>query len=529
MRFQEIPANHGGAWMRPVTSAWILTAALLLLGGCASLPDDFEQVPSHGWPQPHDTRLGAFIDETAPADRSLSGVELLANPGEAFSTRFAIAAFAEKTLDMQYYLWKGDLSGQLLMWRALQAADRGVRVRFLIDDIFHSLSDEVYAMLDSHPNFEVRVFNPMANRGMAKNLNYLVNKQQLNHRMHNKIFLADNAVAVLGGRNIGNDYFGIDTKANFFDLDVLTVGEGAIQAGAAFDEYWNSKKAVPISVLHDKNFTTEELNAAREKLNQSLINLDAVPYAVAMEETETLENMKRWREKLIWTEARVVVDPLERFDGQGESAIVEFAAHHVADLDHEFIAQSAYLIPAPSGIENMARQVDRGIRVRLLTNSLMSNNHLTAHSGYMKYRKPMLEAGVELHELRADAALREHFKAFEDDEEVPAGIHTKAFVIDNEQALIGSFNFDPRSRDLNSEIGLVVTDKEFAAQVVAEMNQDFDPANSYRLFLNEKGKIRWEIKNPDGTLTIYKHDPGASIWKRMGARILSWLPIEKEL
>ena len=151
MRFYETLADHGPARMRPVTSAWILTVTLLLLGGCASLPDDFEQVPSHGWPQPHETMLGAFIDETAPADRSLSGVELLANPGEAFSTRFAIAAFAEKTLDMQYYLWKGDLSGQLLMWRALQAADRGVRVRFLIDDIFHSLSDEVYAMLDSHP------------------------------------------------------------------------------------------------------------------------------------------------------------------------------------------------------------------------------------------------------------------------------------------------------------------------------------------------------------------------------------------
>jgi putative cardiolipin synthase len=529
MKAQEIIAHIGWPWIRSATSAHLLAITLIVLGGCASLPDDFEQVPSYGWPQPHETMLGAFIDETAPADRSLSGVELLANPGEAFSTRFAIAAFAEKTLDMQYYLWKSDLAGRLLMWRALQAADRGVKVRFLIDDIYHSLSDEVYAMLDSHPNFEVRVFNPMANRGMAKNLNYLVNKQELNHRMHNKIFLADNAVAVLGGRNIGNDYFGIDTKANFFDLDVLTVGEGARQAGAAFDEYWNSKRAVPISVLTDYDFTSEDLAAARKKLNQSLISLHAVPYALAMEETETLENLKQWREKLIWTSARVVVDPLERFEGQGESAIVEFAEHHVADLDHEFIAQSAYLIPSQSAIENMARQVDRGIRVRLLTNSLMSNNHITAHSGYMKYRKPMLEAGVELHELRADAALREHFKAFEDDHEVPAGIHTKAFVIDNEQALIGSFNFDPRSRDLNSEIGLVVTDREFAAQVVEEMNQDFDPANSYRLFLNEKGKIRWEIKNPDGTLTIYKHDPGASIWKRMGARILSWLPIEKEL
>ena len=294
---------------------------------------------------------------------------------------------------------------------------------------------------------------------------WVVDYGEMTRRMHNKAFIVDNRMAIVGGRDIGNDYFGIDTKANFFDLDVLTVGEGAVQAGAAFDEYWNSKKAVPISVLHDNNFTKEELDAARERLNQSLVNLDAVPYAVAMEESATLENMKLWREKLIWTEAMVVVDPLERFDGQGESAIVEFAAHHIADMDDEFIAESAYLIPDPAGIDKMAELVDRGIRLRLLTNSLMSNNHLTAHSGYMKYRKPMLEAGVELHELRADAALREHFKANEDDDEVPAGIHTKAFVIDGEQALIGSFNFDPRSRDLNSEIGLVVTDKVFAAQV----------------------------------------------------------------
>jgi putative cardiolipin synthase len=158
----------------------------------------------------------------------------------------------------------------------------------------------------------------------------------------------------------------------------------------------------------------------------------------------------------------------------------------------------------------------------------MSNNHLTAHSGYMKYRKDLLKAGVELHELRADAALREHFRAFEDDDEIHAGIHTKAFVLDGEQALIGSFNFDPRSRDLNSEIGLVIDDRVFAGQVVDEMNRDFDPANSYRLFLTEGGKLRWELKE-NGEIIIFKRDPGASVWKRMGARILSWLPIEKEL
>ncbi len=513
----------------PGSAPWLCLFLLLYLSGCASLPDEFEQIPSQGWPYPKQTMLGEFIAETAPLDESLSVVELLVDPYAAFSTRFAIASFAQETLDMQYYLWKGDLTGQLLLWRALEAADRGVRVRFLIDDIYHSGRDKTYALLNYHPNFEVRVFNPMANRGIARNLNFLKNKRQLNHRMHNKIFLADNAVGVLGGRNIGNDYFGVDTSANFFDLDVLTVGQAAIEAGAAFDEYWNSRKAVPITVLHDKTYTDADLEAGREQLKQSLLSLDALPFALALDANETLENLKLWRENLIWAQAHVVVDPLERFEGQGESAIIEFMAENIEAIDQEFMAESAYLIPSPEGIKHMAMLVERGVRVRLMTNSLMSNNHITAHSGYMKYRKPMLEAGVDLHELRADAALREHFKANEDDDEVPAGIHTKSFVIDGHQALIGSFNFDPRSRDLNSEIGLVVNSEEFGQQVVDEMNRDFDPANSYHLFLNEKGKLRWELQNPDGSTSIYKTDPGASIWKRMAARFLSWMPIEKEL
>jgi len=508
---------------------WFAAFVLLWLSGCATLPDDLQQTPSQGYENPEHTLLGALVAETAPQDKTLSGVKLLADPGEAFRARFAIAGFAEKTLDMQYYLWKGDLAGQLLIWRVLEAAVRGVRVRFLIDDIFHPGRDESYALIDAHPHAEVRVFNPMANRGIARNLNFLAYKKYLNHRMHNKIFTADNAVAVLGGRNIGNDYFGVDTKANFFDLDVLTVGQGAREAGAAFDEYWNSKYAVPISVLHKKVYTEEDLKAQRKRLRESLLQLDALPYALSMEAAETLDHLKRWRDELIWSEAHVVVDPLERFEGQGESALVEYVQEWIEEIDTEFLAESAYLIPSKQGLENMQKLTSRGVRVRLLTNSLMSNNHLTAHSGYMKYRKKMLEAGVELHELRADAALREHFRANKKDSGVPAGIHTKSFVIDGQQALIGSFNFDPRSRDLNSEIGLVVSNREFAQQVVEQMNRNFHPENSYRLFLDENGKLRWELTNPDGSVTIFKHDPGASIWKRMGARILSWLPIEKEL
>lgn len=515
--------------MMNITKIWIVAALLLLLGGCASLPDDLQQVPSQGYAHPEQTLLGAFVAETAPEDPSLSGVQLLADPNEAFAARFAIAGFAEKTLDVQYYLWKGDLAGNLLAWRALEAADRGVRVRFLIDDIFHSDRDQAYALLDTHPNFQVRVFNPMAHRGLGRNADFLFNKRRLNHRMHNKIFLADNAVAILGGRNIGNDYFGFDTKANFFDLDVIAAGPAAMEAGVAFDEYWNSKHAVPIDVLHPRDYSEEDLEAGRKKLREALLKVDALPFALSLEAGETLENLKRWRESLIWTSAHVIVDPLERFEGQGESAIVESMVERIKTIESEFLAETAYLIPSQTGIQNMKQLVDRGVRVRLLTNSLMSNNHIAAHSGYMKYRKQMLRAGVELYELRADAELREHFKANKENDEVPAGIHTKSFVIDGEQALIGSFNFDPRSRDLNSEIGLVISNREFAQQVVTEMDVIFDPENSYRLFLNEHGKLRWELKNPDGSITVFKRDPGASIWKRMGARLMSWLPIEKEL
>lgn len=508
-------------------SRWLLAAIVTFLAACSSLPTEFEQLPSQVWPHPGQTKLGAFIAETAPEDKTLSGVELLADPSEAFGARFAIAAFAEKTLDMQYFLWKGDLSGQLLLWRVLEAADRGVKVRFLIDDISHPGRDEIYAILDTHPNFQLRVFNPMANRGAARNLNFLVNKGKLNRRMHNKIFMADGAVAVLGGRNIGDDYFGMDPDFNFLDLDVLTVGQGAIEAGAAFDEYWNSINAIPIGVLNDRDYSTRDLDSLRQELNEILLQKDAFPYALAFTEQETLENLQQWRDGLIWVDATVVVDSLERFDGQGESAIVSFGFDTIKYIDDEMIVQSAYLIPSKQGLKNMAETVKRGVRVRMLTNSLMSNNHISAHSGYMKYRKAILETGAELYELRVDAALRKYFKAHKK-AEVAAGIHTKSFVLDGRQTLIGSFNFDPRSRELNSEIGLVITDQEFARQVIEHMEQEFEPANSYRLFLNENGKLRWEVQTENG-IEIQTHDPGASIWRRMAARILSWLPIEKEL
>jgi len=504
-------------------------ALLLALTACASIPADFEQVPSHSWQKPEETPLGEFFDGYAPADPSLSGVRLLANSREAFNARFGVAALAEKSLDMQYYLWKGDLTGQLLLYRALQAADRGVHVRLLIDDIYHSGRDNNYAAIDSHPNMEVRVYNPMGTRGAGKGANMVYHKGSLDHRMHNKIFLADSAVAVLGGRNIGDDYFGVDEKLNFRDLDVLAVGPAAKEAGEAFDMYWNSPAAVPIGVLLKEPVAENALELRRGKLKASLEEMNALPYTVPKEEEEIRENLEQLAEELVWAKTKIIIDSLERFEGGSESAFVELTNEILEKAEHEIVVETAYLIPTKEGVAKTGGTTQRGVRVRILTNSLQSNNHSTVHSHYMKYRKSMIEAGIELHELRPDPEILEHYKQVESRvAESHAGLHAKAFVVDRRLSMIGSYNMDPRSRIWNSEIGLLIDSEEFAEKVLDIMEMDLDPANSYRVTLDEKGKLRWTAEGPDGPV-VWNKEPGTSAWKRFTLRFMSWIPMEKEL
>ena len=517
--------------MTPVRAFKTLSACALLvaLSACASIPTGFEQVASRSWQQPDQTQLGTFFDDYEPADPSLSGVRLLSHPREAFRARFGFAALAEKSLDLQYYLWKSDLTGQLLLFRALEAADRGAHVRILIDDIYHTGRDNNYAAIDSHPNMEVRVYNPMGNRGAGRGANLVYHKGTLDHRMHNKIFLVDSAVAVLGGRNIGDDYFGVDPELNFRDLDVLAVGPAAKEAGAAFDTYWNSPAAVPIAVLLKEPVADNALERRREQLEASLDELDALPYTVPRDPAETRETLKQLAEELVWARTEIIIDSLERFESGSESAFVELTDRLVESAEHEFVIETAYLIPAEEGIAKAAALTERGVRVRILTNSMQSNNHLTVHAHYMKYRKRIIDAGIELHELRPDPEILDHYKQVESRvAESHAGLHAKAFVVDGRLSLIGSYNMDPRSRIWNSEIGLLIDSEEFGATVLASMEADFDPANSYRVTLDEDRNLVWTAQGPDGPVVWHK-EPGTSAWQRFKARFMSWIPMEKEL
>jgi putative cardiolipin synthase len=514
---------------RKICETIAVCGLLAALSACASIPADFEQETSYTWKHPEQTELGTFFDDYAPADPSLSGVRLLAHPHKAFRARFGFAALAQKSLDLQYYLWKSDLTGQLLLYRVLEAADRGVHVRILIDDIYHTGRDNNYAAIDTHPNVEIRVYNPMGTRDAGKGANMVYHKGALDHRMHNKIFLADSAVAVLGGRNIGDDYFGADEELNFRDLDVLAVGPAAKDAGAAFDVYWNSPAAVPIDALLKDPVADDALELKREDLVASLKEMDALPYTVPMEPEEIREALEQLAEEIVWAETEIIIDSLERFQGGSESAFVELTNELSESAESEFVIETAYLIPTEDGIARAAKMAERGVRVRILTNSMFSNNHLTVHAHYKKYRKRMIEAGIELYELRPDPEILEHFKQSHDRvAESHAGLHTKAFVVDRRLSMIGSYNMDPRSRIWNSEIGLLIDSEEFAAKVLEIMETDLDPANSYRVTLDENRNLVWTAEGPDGP-EVWDNEPGSTAWNRFILSLMGWIPMENEL
>jgi len=254
-----------------------------------------------------------------------------------------------------------------------------------------------------------------------------------------------------------------------------------------------------------------------------------MPYTLPFGFDEIRGEMEALRRELIWATAEIIVDPLERFAGNGESAFVRLGRQVTDSVENEIVIQTAYLIPTRAAIDNMTSLTSKGVRIRVMTNSMMSNNHVSVHGHYMKYRKRLIEAGVELYELRADAAMLDFLKrGREAIANSHAGLHTKAVVVDDRLTLIGSFNMDPRSRDLNSEIGLLVHSEEFASQVLKMMEPDFDPANSYRVTLNESGRLRWTGSSPDGQVE-FNNEPGATFWKRLSAGFVRLLPIEREL
>jgi putative cardiolipin synthase len=382
---------------------------------------------------------------------------------------------------------------------------------------------------DAHPNIEVRVFNPFAHRG-SRAVGYLTDFERLNHRMHNKLIAADNAVALIGGRNIADHYFGVHEEENFRDLDIGAVGPVVRDISASFDVYWNSQWAYPVEAIidPDERLTLEQLQAQAEAVRKRLAEQ---PYPVSLVERveELTGNVSALPSRFTWARGRVLVDDPDELSEQGSASGVITALRDQMDtMNQELLIEAAYFVPLDRGVERLRQLTSRGVRVRVLTNSLASNDVAAAHAGYEKFREDLLKAGVELYELRPDSD--EIIRAWS----VVAGdsrslLHTKALVWDRDTLFIGSLNLDPRSTDINTELGLLVESEELAQQVADYMDQGASLNNAYRVQLDAKGDLVWTTRMVSGELVQLDEEPQTGVLKRGAADFIKMLPVESQL
>ncbi|MGD1990293.1 MAG: phospholipase D family protein [Chromatiales bacterium] len=505
-------------------TAVMLMLLMLLLAGCSTLPSDYPRTYSEALEEPVQTRGGAKVNRLAKQHPGKSGFALLREGRAAFTTRIAMAGTAEKTLDLQYYIWEADTTGRILAERLIQAADRGVRVRLLLDDINLKGRDTAVAAMDAHENIEIRLFNPFSNRGIPA-LNFITDFNRVNHRMHNKMMVVDNSVAILGGRNIGNHYFGVDTHANFRDLDIMAAGPVVRDISSVFDYFWNGKWSFPIAALVEEPQTGADLLLVREALRKKIAE-ESYPYPLDQDVKRLRNYLRSTENALVWAPGSVQWDDPAEIGKEGHtSSMVEALSARIRELDDELLIESAYFVPMEKGVESLGSLVDRGVRVRVLTNSLLSNDVLAAHAGYAKRRKDLVRRGVELYELRPDAGIEDR-KLFAGTSK--AALHTKAIVFDRNSLFIGSLNLDPRSGLINTEIGLYVESPQLAAQVIEYLDEGIQSENSYRVQLDADGNLKW-LTETGGKPEKFTRDPGSSFWQRFLSGFIGVLPVEGQL
>lgn len=499
----------------------IVTLGLLL--GCAPLPSFDDRSASMTLQDTSDTRLGKAALPRVRAHAGKSGVFALSDGRDAFAARVLLADASERSLDIQYYIWNGDKTGTLLFEALHRAADRGVRVRLLLDDNGTSGLDTVLAALDSHPNIEVRLFNPFMHRRWRV-LNFLTDFRRLNRRMHNKSFTADNQATIIGGRNVGDEYFDAGQGVSFVDLDVLAIGPVVNDVSNDFDRYWASDSSYPAErVLARVSPTTiAEVAAAAARVEKDPA---AVAYMRAIASSQYVQQVLAGELPFDWATVHMVSDDPAK--GLGLARDDELLWTRLQQLLQapklELELVSPYFVPGKEGVEYFSALARRGIKVTILTNSLAATDVAAVHAGYARRRKPMLEAGVSIFEMEPEfspAPTKGHGPLGSSS----ASLHAKTFSIDRSRAFVGSFNFDPRSERLNTELGFVI-DSPSMAQAIADAFATVIPARAYQVRLNDAGALQWVVQRDDRE-RVYDQEPRAGFWLRAYVLMLSLLPIE---
>jgi putative cardiolipin synthase len=509
----------------------LLVLVYFVMGAFYRLPDISSRTQSYAIDDGVATALGSAVADGLAAHPGKTGVFLLPHGRDAFAARALLARHAEKSIDLQYYMYHQDTVGRLLTYEVLKAADRGVRVRMLIDDIYGNQGEDTWVALDAHPSIEVRLWNPWK-RGRNRLIQSLFRAMDINYRMHSKSFTVDNQATVLGGRNIGDEYFDADVNVAFSDIDVLAVGPPVAEVSSEFDEYWNSEFAYPVNILVRQG-AGQELDRLRDARTDFYQSQSTSDYVHALTDSDLAHGLAAGSLAFSWAEARVIHDSSQKKvlkkQGRDELLISQLApfitgAKKTADI------VSPYFVPGDRAADALCSLAQQGVQVRILTNSLASNDVSAVHAGYSKYRRKLLRCGVRLFELDESLKDREG-KAFT---WLPglkkSSLHAKTMVFDSETMFVGSFNFDQRSLHINNEIGLVFHDPESASQAARNFQENVNTVAFEVKFSKEGGRenMHW-IGGQGGPDTVFEKEPYATTAQKLIVGVLKWLPIDSQL
>lgn len=510
-----------------ITRSILMFCLTGLIKGCVSLPPLEGRSVSTALSdaESNATRLGKAIFPSAEAHPGKSGIHPLPNAYDAFAVRALLAQTADRTLDVQYYIWQWDMTGIMLLEALHASADRGVCVRLLLDDNNTSSELDVMLMaLDSHPNIEVRLFNPFMIR-KPRLIGYITDFARTNRRMHNKSFTADNQVTIIGGRNVGDEYFGAAEGVLFADLDVMAVGAVVKEVSSDFDRYWASDSSYPVArVLSPADPTMiEELTSTA-----SIVENDpaAVAYREAIRNSAVLPRLMQGGLEQEWVVTRMVSDDPGKGLGlvSKESHLTHALEEIIGEPTAEVELVSPYFVPTASGVDAFVVLANRGVDIKVFTNSLAVTDVPIVHAGYAKWRKPLLEAGITLYETRLLSPEAERDRRTGILGSSGSSLHAKTFSVDHSSVFIGSFNFDPRSAKLNTELGFVIDSPTLARQIDAVFDNGI-PENAYEVSVSSNGDLYW-LEYRGGKLLRHDTEPDTNFWQRAMVYLLSKLPIE---
>ena len=514
----------------------IYCSIAITVTGCNTLPKHkIESIPETTLQvDTAQTTLAQIIQPLQEQHPDLTGYLVLFEPLEALATRLSLIDKAEKRLDLQYYIWDNDKVGSLALHALIRAADRGVKIRLLIDDNNAKSTEGIFLALAQHPNIEVKLFNPYRFR-KYRALDMILDLKRINRRMHNKSFIADHQVALIGGRNMTNQYYNVSDNYQFSDVDVMLVGTAVKDISHSFDEYWSHEYAYKVQEVVNQSAHHLSYESLKRQLDEHYERVTVQNYLDLTSNSQAIDSLMSRDIQLDWVKAEVVKDSPDKIKSKAKKKEhLNFQLiQHLEQPEKNVDLISAYFVPEKKGAKMLTDLAKDGVKVRVLTNSFKANDVAVVHAFYGKYRQNLLEHGVQLYEFLPALNKNDLDKNTEDLAKKAkvsikglsrSSLHAKLMALDEKQVFIGSFNFDPRSAYLNTEIGVLLNSPPLAQAVHTTMDENLSKY-AYKLVLDANKKITWQRQTPQGPV-IYTKEPRMKWWQRAGIKMLSWLPIE---